>query len=513
MMSFLSEWLLDNVTYLSLVAVIVSFYYYSTSTYGKWQKLNIPHIPPVPLFGNTLRIILKLEHPADMFDRIYNRFPGVKLFGFYQMREPMLLVCDPELIQTILIKDFSYFTDHGFVLDPSTTVLGNSLFFTNGQRWRTMRQKLSPGFTSGKLKDTYWTINECSNKMVSDIVKKLEKTNQLEVKTMTDAFTTDVIGTCAFGLELDTINNDNSEFRQYSKSLFQRTMRQIIVQAITMICPFVINRFKIQMFPENAINFFHKVFTDVINYREKHNIIRNDLTQTLLKARKELVLNENSTFEDKYTDDDIIGNAILLFVAGAETISSMVSFCLYELALNKEIQDKLRAEILSMKAKHDGKFNNEFLMDLHYTNMVLEETGRKYTISPMILRVATQTYTLPDESFVIEKGQKLIIPTFSIHRDPKYYPDPLKFDPERFSMEQKSQRPNGIYLPFGDGPRICIGKRFAESEMKLVLSNVLSKFEVLPCEQTEIPLDITSEPGILTPKRGLVLKFRPIVEH
>lgn len=299
MMSFLSDWLLENVTYLSLTAVIVSFYCYSTSTYGKWQKLNIPHMPPVPLFGNTLRIILKLEHPADMFDRIYNRFPGVKLFGFYQMREPMLLVCDPELIHAILVKDFSYFTDHGFVLDPSTTVLGNSLFFANGQRWRTMRQKLSPGFTSGKLKDAYWTINECSNKMVSDIVKKLEKTNQLEVKTMTDGFTTDVIGTCAFGLQLDTINNDNSEFRQYAKSLFQRTMRQIIVQALTMICPLVINRFKIQMFPVNAINFFHKVFTDVINYREKHNIIRNDLTQTLLQARKELVLNQNSTFEGK----------------------------------------------------------------------------------------------------------------------------------------------------------------------------------------------------------------------
>jgi len=73
------------------------------------------------------------------------------------------------------------------------------------------------------------------------------------------------------------------------------------------------------------------------------------------------------------------------------------------------------------------------------------------------MRVATKTYTLPDKSLVIEKGQKLIIPMFSIHRDPKYYPDPLRFDPERFSSEQKSQRPNGAYIPFGDGPRLCIG--------------------------------------------------------
>jgi len=87
----------------------------------------------------------------------------------------------------------------------------------------------------------------------------------------------------------------------------------------------------------------------------------------------------------------------------------------------------------------------------------ISETGRKYSIAFNLMREATKTYTLPDKSFVIEKGQKLIIPMFSIHRDPKYYPDPLKFDPERFSTEQKSQRPNGTYMPFGNGPRLCIG--------------------------------------------------------
>lgn len=79
-------------------------------------------------------------------------------------------------------------------------------------------------------------------------------------------------------------------------------------------------------------------------------------------------------FPDKFTDADIIGNAILMFTAGSETVSSMLSFCLYELALNIEIQDKLRSEICSIKAKHDGRLNNDYLMDLCYTNMVLEGT-------------------------------------------------------------------------------------------------------------------------------------------
>ncbi|KAL5240684.1 hypothetical protein ACI65C_008094 [Semiaphis heraclei] len=513
-LSPVTEWLLDNVTYLSLIAVFASFYYYSTSTYDKWRKLNIPYIPPLPLFGNTIRMMLRLEHPIDMFDRFYNSFPDVKLFGFYQMRDPMLLVRDPELINAILVKDFSYFTDHGFDLDPSTSVLANSLFFTNGQRWRTIRQKLSPGFTTGKLKDTHGQINECSDEMVSGIVETIEKkTDRIDVKKITSGFSTDVIGTCAFGMKLDTIKNDDSDFRRYVNIMFKSTPKQMIVQVLLMICPWVIKVLKIQMFSAEATNFFHKVFTDVFKYREEHNVIRNDLAQTLMQARKELVLKKNSTAEDTFTDADIIGNAILMFTAGSETVSSMLSFCLYELALNTEIQEKLRTEICSMKAKHDGKLNNDYLMDLHYTNMVLEETARKYSIAFNLMRVATKTYTLPDESFVIEKGQKLIIPLFSIHRDPKYYPDPLSFDPERFSVEQKSQRPNGTYMPFGDGPRLCIGKRFAESEMKLVLSNVLSKFEVLPCEETEIPVDIRSESGVTSPKNGIVLKFRPIADY
>ncbi|XP_001943150.2 cytochrome P450 6k1 isoform X2 [Acyrthosiphon pisum] len=515
MISFLIDCLVNNVTCLSLIVIFTgSFYYYSTSTYNKWRKLKIPYVPPVPLFGNTFRMLARLEHPIDTFDKIYNHFPDFKLFGFYQMREPMLLVRDPELINMILVKDFLYFTDHGVDIDPSMSTLAKSLFFANGQKWRTMRQKLSPGFTSGKLKGTYCQINECSDEMVSSIVEAIgKKTDRIELKTITGRFSTDVIATCAFGLKLDSIKNGDSEFRRYVKILFQTTTKQAIILILSLICPRVVKILRLQFFSLEATNFFSKVFADVIKYREDHNVSRNDITQTLIEARKELVLKEISTTEDKFTDDDIIGNAIFLFSAGSETISSLVCFCLYELALNKEIQDKLRAEIYSMKAKHNGKLNNDYLVDLRYTNMVLEETGRKYSIAFNITRVATKTYTLPDESFVIEKGQKLIIPMFNIHRDPKYYPDPLRFDPERFSMEQKSQRPNGTYIPFGDGPRLCIGKRFAEAEMKLVLSKVLSKFEVQPCEQTEIPLDIRSGSGLLSPKNGLVLKFKPIIEH
>lgn len=138
---------------------------------------------------------------------------------------------------------------------------------------------------------------------------------------------------------------------------------------------------------------------------------------------------------------------------------------------------------------------------------------------------------MPNDSLIIEKGQKIIIPIMSLHNDPKYFSDPEVFKPERFSPEEKAKRPAGVYFPFGDGPRICIGilifvqcnckvkykshddvlfhlifigKRFAEIEMKLALVKLLSKFEVEPCEKTEIPVTFTNMSLVALPNDGTV---------
>lgn len=83
-----------------------------------------------------------------------------------------------------------------------------------------------------------------------------------------------------------------------------------------------------------------------------------------------------------------------------------------------------------------------------------------YSITVTLLREATEDYQVPGEPWLIKKGQKIILPMYSIHHDPEYYPDPFKFNPDRFSAEEKSKLPNGTYMPFGDGPRLCIGMTY-----------------------------------------------------
>lgn len=119
----------------------------------------MPHLPPMPLFENTFKMLTRLKHKIETLNRIYQKFSKIiqklKICGFYRMKTPFLMIHNPELINKILISDFTHFTDHGFYMDTKLNIFGRGLFFLNSQKWKIMRHKLSPGFTSGKIKGTY----------------------------------------------------------------------------------------------------------------------------------------------------------------------------------------------------------------------------------------------------------------------------------------------------------------------------------------------------------------------
>jgi len=294
MISIILHYLFDNFTLVGASVAVLLLYYFSTSTYDKWQKEKVPHMKPIPLFGNLAKTLLGLESQYEGFDRIYRQFPDEKICGFYQMKTPYLMIRDPELINAMLIKDFAYFTDHGFYLDPSTNLLSKSLFFMNGQRWKIMRQNLSPGFTSGKLKLMYGQVKDCSKELLNYIKKKSSKSDEIEIHDLLGKYATDVVGTCAFGLKLGSIVDEDSEFRKYGKQLFKPTFRQLIITMLGMISPKIPNKLQIQQFSPDVISFFDSTFKEVITYREKNNINRNDVAQTLMQARNDLVLNNDS---------------------------------------------------------------------------------------------------------------------------------------------------------------------------------------------------------------------------
>lgn len=170
-----------------------------------------------------------------------------------------------------------------------------------------------------------------------------------------------------------------------------------------------------------------------------------------------------------------------------------MTFLLLELAINPDIQERLRQEIEEHYQSNDGKLDYEKVNEMKYLDMVVSEALRKWPPAQGLDRLCVKDYNMgkPNEKskkdFIIKKGTSLTIPTWSLHRDPDHFPNPTKFDPERFSDENKHNVKPFTYLPFGVGPRNCIGSRFALTEVKVMVFEVIRRFELSPAPQTIVP--------------------------
>lgn len=202
----------------------------------------------------------------------------------------------------------------------------------------------------------------------------------------------------------------------------------------------------------------------------------------LIKLKNEGVLEENDTQagkDSRLTMNEVVAQAFVFFIAAFESTSATMALCLYEVTKNQELQRKLQQEIAQV-VKHHGTeaLSYDMLVDLKFLDCCINETLRKYPPAPFLIRECTKTYHIPKSSLVIEKGTSVIISSFGIHRDPEIFEDPLAFKPERFLDNPMGNGKGGglFYMPFGDGPRICIGMRMGKLTTKIGLFLLLLKF-------------------------------------
>lgn len=189
------------------------------------------------------------------------------------------------------------------------------------------------------------------------------------------------------------------------------------------------------------------------------------------------------------SEEEIVANSVLFFLAGYETTGSTLSYCLYELATNPNIQEKLYQEVKSVIDSGETlNYNN--VMKLQYLDAVISETLRKHSPALILSREASDDYHIPEYNFTIKKGLAIMIPVYAIHHYSEYYKNPEIFDPERFMPENRQSIIPYTYLPFGGGPRNCIGMRFALSEAKLGLAQIINQFQICRTKKTVDKLEM-----------------------
>ncbi|XP_037902661.1 probable cytochrome P450 6d5 isoform X2 [Hermetia illucens] len=166
--------------------------------------------------------------------------------------------------------------------------------------------------------------------------------------------------------------------------------------------------------------------------------------------------------------NQIVAQTLLFFLAGSDTTSITIACCLHELTQNEDVMQKLKEDIAKTLEKHNGIICYESIQEMEYLDLVIQEAARKYPALPVLNRICTKPFRIPDSDIVIEKETQLIISVLGFHRDPKYFPNPMKFDPEQFRDGSKAFNTNA-YIPFGDGPRTCIGMRQAKLSAKMAV--------------------------------------------
>lgn len=207
----------------------------------------------------------------------------------------------------------------------------------------------------------------------------------------------------------------------------------------------------------------------------------------------------------------MVAQCIIFFLAGFTGVSTTFCFLCYELSMNQEIQDRLHEEIVETKEQLDGKpVTFEALQKMKYLDMVVSEVLRKWPIGTMMDRVVNKQYLIEQNNgtkAILEPNNIVWIPTYAIHHDPKYYPNPDVFNPERFSDENKKKIHPSTYIPFGSGPRACIASRFALLQLKAVIFHILLEFKVECSPKTPIPLKLKGGTNALDPIGGFFNKL------
>lgn len=399
----------------------------------------------------SIRIVPVGEFLIRNLNRIHLKYPDIVqvkmgIAGFY-------LVSDPALIQEILVTKHRDFIKGKF-LQRTKKVFGEGLLTSEGDFHHKQRSLVQPAFQQTRI-ESYSTIVE----EYADRAMGLWKNGQiLDIHLEMMKLTMSIVAKCLF----------DSDLESESKSLVKDLTTTIeYFNRLSSPLAGLLKRLPTNRKYEKAVGRIDSMIYDLIKRRRESQSDEGDLLSMLLRARDE----GHNEMSDRQLRDEIL----ILFAAGHETTANALTWTWYLLSQNPSVGDKLHAEV-DQYSRQELK-NSKTLQKLEYTTKVFTESMRLYPPAWVLVRQALENCQVGNYS--IPAGADIVISQYLSHRDPRFFPRPENFEPERWTTQMKKSLPKFAYYPFGGGPRSCVGEPFAWMEGVLLLALISKNWNMI----------------------------------
>uniref|UniRef100_A0A182JL16 Uncharacterized protein n=1 Tax=Anopheles atroparvus TaxID=41427 RepID=A0A182JL16_ANOAO len=502
---------------LSMVALLVSIgIWWTVENYGNALRhaSKIAGPPAYPLIGNGLLFLNK--SPAEFL-----RILGT-LIAEYGMclrlwlgTQLLVLITDPKDIEVLLAspKYIDKSVEYNFV----RPWLGNGLLTSTGRHWQTHRKMITPTFHFKILEHFVEIFDRQSNTFI-DILRLYAKSGEtFDVFPLVTLCALDVICESAMGTKVNAQLNAESEYVKAVKeitNLIQLRFYDFIIRY-----EFFFRMSSNRRKQRKALAILHGYTDSVIKSRRQELQGNAPMNGTAEKLVSEEGIKRRMAFLDMLlqamvdgrplTDEEIREEVDTFMFEGHDTTTSAISFLLQSLAKNPDVQQKAFDEVRSIVGDDRKQpVTMAMLNDMSYLELVIKETLRLYPSVPMFGRKLLENTDINGKIFPADCN--VIVLPFYLGRNPDLFPNPEKFDPERFNVERSAEKTNPYqYIPFSAGPRNCIGQKFAMAELKSVASKVIRHYEILlPSEE---PDESFMAELILRPEHGIPIRVRPRV--
>ncbi len=398
----------------------------------------------------------------------------------------LLMVQDAEAARRVLLDNAVNYRKQSFSYDQLRPLLGEGLFLTDGQQWRRQRKLSQPAFHHKKLQALAETMVTATGELLQRWDKLAASGARFDVAAEMTRLTLTVVGRALLSTELDAIEGDIG--RDLTFVLRETNRRTLAPLPLPSWLPLPRNaRYR------RSIASLDAHVDAIIRARRAAAATgatpREDLLSMLLEAR------DDETGEG-LSDRELRDQVKTLLLAGHETTASALAWTFALLGQHGAVEARLHEEVDRALAGRTPAFGD--LPALSYATMVVQEAMRLYPPIWIIERQAISADTLAGHA--IAPGGNVTIVTYLLHRDPAEWPDPERFDPERFAPARDKERPRFAYLPFGGGPRICIGNSFAMMEAQIIVALIAQRYRV-----------VLDDPSAIEPELAITLRTSPVL--